>query len=176
MRCYYAPGPSHIPVQSSGWRLGADSRYIGEDHCGSGGTGRRARLRILWPKGRGGSNPSFRTNSFIGVFSNRCKSPVFHGTASLHYISAPAAGATHSHEDNCLFESSQFRDMKGVGKNRPFSRQRATSRGAGVQRSVSDIENLHAFHILLDQACEIPAPARFDGPSGAFEGGGRKGS
>ena len=28
---------------------------------GSGGTGRRARLRILWPKGRGGSNPSFRT-------------------------------------------------------------------------------------------------------------------
>src|SRR5260370_30663917 len=31
-------------------------------HCGSGGTGRRARLRILWPKGRGGSNPSFRTN------------------------------------------------------------------------------------------------------------------
>src|SRR5881296_2753364 len=33
-------------------------------HCGSGGTGRRARLRILWPKGRGGSNPSFRTNLF----------------------------------------------------------------------------------------------------------------
>src|SRR6266403_2322340 len=30
--------------------------------CGSGGTGRRARLRILWPKGRGGSNPSFRTS------------------------------------------------------------------------------------------------------------------
>ena len=35
------------------------------DHCGSGGTGRRARLRILWPKGRGGSNPSFRTNDSI---------------------------------------------------------------------------------------------------------------
>src|SRR5882757_9319815 len=32
-----------------------------KNHCGSGGTGRRARLRILWPKGRGGSNPSFRT-------------------------------------------------------------------------------------------------------------------
>src|SRR6266704_447310 len=32
-----------------------------DHHCGSGGTGRRARLRILWPKGRGGSNPSFRT-------------------------------------------------------------------------------------------------------------------
>ncbi len=32
-----------------------------ELRCGSGGTGRRARLRILWPKGRGGSNPSFRT-------------------------------------------------------------------------------------------------------------------
>ena len=30
--------------------------------CGSGGIGRRAGLRILWPKGRGGSTPSFRTN------------------------------------------------------------------------------------------------------------------
>src|SRR5437773_7127860 len=34
-------------------------------HCGSGGTGRRARLRILWPKGRGGSNPSFRTKTSL---------------------------------------------------------------------------------------------------------------
>src|SRR5438309_5365403 len=33
--------------------------------CGSGGTGRRARLRILWPKGRGGSNPSFRTKTSL---------------------------------------------------------------------------------------------------------------
>src|SRR6267142_4373519 len=33
--------------------------------CGSGGTGRRARLRILWPKGRGGSNPSSRTSSYL---------------------------------------------------------------------------------------------------------------
>ena len=29
--------------------------------CGSGGTGRRASLRSLWPQGRGGSNPLFRT-------------------------------------------------------------------------------------------------------------------
>jgi hypothetical protein len=29
--------------------------------CGSGGTGRRAGLRIPWPKGREGSNPFFRT-------------------------------------------------------------------------------------------------------------------
>ncbi len=29
---------------------------------GSGGIGRRAGLRILWPKGRVGSNPTFRTN------------------------------------------------------------------------------------------------------------------
>ena len=28
--------------------------------CGSGGTGRRASLRSLWPQGRGGSNPLFR--------------------------------------------------------------------------------------------------------------------
>ena len=31
-------------------------------HRGSGGTGRRARLRILWPKGRAGSTPVSRTN------------------------------------------------------------------------------------------------------------------
>jgi hypothetical protein len=30
---------------------------------GSGGTGRRARLRILWPKNRGGSSPLSRTTS-----------------------------------------------------------------------------------------------------------------
>ncbi len=29
--------------------------------CESGGTGRRARLRIWWPTGRGGSSPPFRT-------------------------------------------------------------------------------------------------------------------
>ena len=36
-------------------------------HCGSGGTGRRAGLRIPWLKSRGGSNPSFRIH----------KSPMF---------------------------------------------------------------------------------------------------
>ena len=30
--------------------------------CGSGGTGRRARLRILWGNARGGSSPLSRTN------------------------------------------------------------------------------------------------------------------
>ena len=34
------------------------------DHvCGSGGIGRRAGLRILWPQGRGGSTPPFRTSA-----------------------------------------------------------------------------------------------------------------
>ena len=31
--------------------------------CGSGGTGRRASLRSLWPQGRGGSSPLFRTSN-----------------------------------------------------------------------------------------------------------------
>src|SRR5580658_2549527 len=35
------------------------------DQRGSGGTGRRAGLRILWPKGREGSTPSFRTNLLL---------------------------------------------------------------------------------------------------------------
>jgi hypothetical protein len=44
-------------------------------HCGRGGTGRRARLRILWPKGLGGSSPSARTIpnrsiTFQGFFGN----------------------------------------------------------------------------------------------------------
>ena len=34
-----------------------------ESVCGSGGTGRRARLRILWGNTRGGSNPLSRTNT-----------------------------------------------------------------------------------------------------------------
>lgn len=63
------PGKRHIPVESQGWQAGPDSRYIGGTTCGSGGTGRRARLRILWPKGRGGSNPSFRT-TFLIQFSS----------------------------------------------------------------------------------------------------------
>ena len=33
--------------------------------CESGGSGRRARFRILCPQGRGGSSPPFRTNSLI---------------------------------------------------------------------------------------------------------------
>src|SRR5215471_3031343 len=41
--------------------------------CGSGGTGRRASLRSLWPQGREGSNPFFRTtcqfNDLTGVAS-----------------------------------------------------------------------------------------------------------
>ena len=37
------------------------SLYIGLIRCGSGGTGRRARLRILWGNTRGGSSPLSRT-------------------------------------------------------------------------------------------------------------------
>jgi hypothetical protein len=34
--------------------------------CGSGGTGRRASLRSLFPQGSGGSSPLFRTNTCTG--------------------------------------------------------------------------------------------------------------
>ena len=44
--------------------------------CGSGGTGRRARLRILWPKNRGGSSPLSRTNLWWWSFP-LCKTSVF---------------------------------------------------------------------------------------------------
>jgi hypothetical protein len=61
---YYAPGTeaqsSPIVVVAARGRF----PVYWWNHCGSGGTGRRARLRILWPKGRGGSNPSFRTITF----------------------------------------------------------------------------------------------------------------
>ncbi len=36
-------------------------------HCGGGGTGRRARFRVLWGQPRGGSNPPLRTNPPIVV-------------------------------------------------------------------------------------------------------------
>jgi len=87
-------------------------------------------------------------------------------------ISAPAADKTHFPDDNRLFKSSRFRDMKGSGKHRPFSRLKALSRGAGMQRSVRDGENLHNFHALLDVACEIPAPRHFERPSAALRGNG----
>jgi hypothetical protein len=38
-----------------------DSPSVFPPRCGSGGTGRRASLRSLWPQGRGGSSPLFRT-------------------------------------------------------------------------------------------------------------------
>ena len=38
--------------------------------CGSGGTGRRASLRSLFPKGSGGSSPLFRTTHRAGRSSN----------------------------------------------------------------------------------------------------------
>ena len=40
---------------------------IGSLSCGSGGIGRRASLRSLWPQGRGGSSPPFRTISLPAV-------------------------------------------------------------------------------------------------------------
>jgi hypothetical protein len=67
-----APGGLGTGKMVSAWAVGQNrgGAAVGKlvewrDHCGSGGTGRRARLRILWPKGRGGSNPSFRTNISI---------------------------------------------------------------------------------------------------------------
>src|SRR5690349_20966657 len=62
---------SHFPAvrglsSKSRWNREAALAKI-EAPRGSGGTGRRARLRILWPKGRGGSNPSFRTNTLLSL-------------------------------------------------------------------------------------------------------------
>ena len=44
------------------------------DHvCGSGGIGRRAGLRILWPQGRGGSTPPFRTNLLLLIPNSKTR-------------------------------------------------------------------------------------------------------
>src|SRR5580704_19188094 len=64
---YYAPAAKHNPAPLHPLTDVAGRGIFPVywwNHCGSGGTGRRARLRILWPKGRGGSNPSFRTITF----------------------------------------------------------------------------------------------------------------
>ena len=46
----------------SQWPNGRECKYHKNVRCGSGGTGRRARLRILWGNTRGGSSPLSRTN------------------------------------------------------------------------------------------------------------------
>ena len=45
-----------------------------------------------------------------------------------------------------------------------------------MQRSVRDIENLQTFHVLLDDACEIPAQGHFNRPSIGFQGDGQEDS
>ena len=76
----FAPGESHGADSaqeaqragsrgpSAGWRKATFSVYLLflpallVLQCGSGGTGRRASLRSLFPKGSEGSNPFFRTS------------------------------------------------------------------------------------------------------------------
>ena len=58
------PAPERF---ARGVRLPAAGRSRRYDTCGRGGTGRRAALRWLWPKGRGSSSLLDRTNS-----PNRC--------------------------------------------------------------------------------------------------------
>src|SRR5208283_4005477 len=55
-------GFQHNPHPPPVWSRPTQSKYHQYYRCGSGGTGRRARLRILWPKGRGGTTPLSRTN------------------------------------------------------------------------------------------------------------------
>ena len=59
--------------------------------CGSGGIGRRAGLRILWPQGRGGSTPPFRTNLLIlnSQFRNASKFDALNSFPYTH-LSHPA--------------------------------------------------------------------------------------
>ena len=49
------------PAVSSMWQKRREPEYHKKNRCGSGGTGRRARLRILWGNTRGGSTPLSRT-------------------------------------------------------------------------------------------------------------------
>ena len=65
------------------------------DHvCGSGGIGRRAGLRILWPQGRGGSTPPFRTNLLIlnSQFRNASKFDALN-TFPYTHLSHPRRGS-----------------------------------------------------------------------------------
>jgi hypothetical protein len=58
-------GPNE-PAPPSKLATFAENGDAKRDHlCGSGGIGRRAGLRILWPQGRGGSTPPFRRPLFV---------------------------------------------------------------------------------------------------------------
>src|SRR5690606_19540117 len=48
-------------IGAVGWGKGGEGRAVYSSLRESGGIGRRARLRIWWPRGRGGSSPPFRT-------------------------------------------------------------------------------------------------------------------
>src|SRR5208283_1262947 len=50
------------PLRPAVVQLIRENQY-NQEGCGSGGTGRRARLRILWGNTRGGSSPLSRTNA-----------------------------------------------------------------------------------------------------------------
>ena len=59
-------GVSHESAPPSKLATFTENSDAKRDHvCGSGGIGRRAGLRILWPQGRGGSTPPFRTNLLL---------------------------------------------------------------------------------------------------------------
>src|SRR5271157_1176605 len=58
---FSSSGFQHNPHPPPVWSRPTQSKYHQYYRCGSGGTGRSARLRILWPKGRGGSTPLSRT-------------------------------------------------------------------------------------------------------------------
>jgi hypothetical protein len=69
-------GVSHESAPPSKLATFTENSDAKRDHaCGSGGIGRRAGLRILWPQGRGGSTPPFRTRrASLGEFASRAMS------------------------------------------------------------------------------------------------------
>ena len=70
---------------AAGWYTWVFQTVVVPPSCGSGGTGRRASLRSLWPQGRGGSNPLFRTIR-LAMAGRLASLPVrlARGTPSIH--------------------------------------------------------------------------------------------
>jgi hypothetical protein len=141
-----------------------------EYRCGRGGTGRRARLRILWPKGLGGSSPSARTifdpiHRFAGrgrPLQRRVNLAIFPVSPSLPNYSFFLLRQQHTSKRTATLEINRprhvsiyisgMRDILGNGVPRT---------SANVWRyffgpKIPDIQGWHSVNILHSASYKLP--------------------
>jgi hypothetical protein len=72
--------------------VSAPGFHLGAFQCRSGGIGRRAWFRSMYPQGCGGSSPFFGTNSFLGTWEPACAGSCSECPGARHCRAAPSQG------------------------------------------------------------------------------------